>query len=270
MIAFEWNKHFITGLDKVDSQHKHLVEIVNRLGTMVIENIIDEDILRTILVELVEYTKYHFTEEQRIMSISSLDTRHILKHIEVHQKFIREIVSMASEHFEITSNSTRELFDYLMHWLAYHILGMDQEMARQIEYIKIGKKPSDAYTIVTQSQSDIAAPLLTALEGLFSQVSQKNIRLHVLNDSLEKKVKERTKKLEELNKSLEDISFTDQLTGIKNRRFAIETLVEIWEQTVTEDINLSCLMIDADNFKFINDNYGHDAGDFVLKELAIT
>lgn len=270
MEAFKWNKHFITGLNDVDNQHEHLVNLVNKLGTMVIENNFDESTIHIILNELVDYTTYHFDDEQKIMSFYKLDKRHISKHNIIHQNFIKDIQSLVSEEIENIEKSGRELFDYLMYWLAYHILGIDQEMAKQIDLIKSGAEPAEAYNIITDNQSNIAEPLLLALKGLFYQVSQKNAKLLNLNKTLEKKVYERTKELQELNKNLEEISFTDQLTGIRNRRYAIETLIKMWVNSVTENLNISCLMIDIDNFKSVNDLYGHDVGDTVIKTIAKT
>lgn len=66
------------------------------------------------------------------------------------------------------------------------------------------------------------------------------------------------------------LSITDSLTGIYNRRFTSEMLEYTIELCKRTDKTFSLIMIDIDNFKDINDNYGHNLGDNVLKELAIT
>ncbi len=58
------------------------------------------------------------------------------------------------------------------------------------------------------------------------------------------------------------------LTGLPNRRHAMRCLGLAWEESIKENSPLSCMMIDADGFKQINDNYGHDAGDEVLRQLS--
>jgi hemerythrin len=45
-------------------------------------------------------------------------------------------------------------------------------------------------------------------------------------------------------------------------------LAQAWEESLKENFPLSCMMIDADGFKQINDNHGHDAGDEVLRQLS--
>ena len=63
-------------------------------------------------------------------------------------------------------------------------------------------------------------------------------------------------------------SLTDQLTGLYNRRYLEEILEKIAASSVREKSLLGVLMIDVDYFKKVNDTYGHDAGDKVLKELS--
>ncbi len=63
---------------------------------------------------------------------------------------------------------------------------------------------------------------------------------------------------------------TDELTGLYNRRWAMEELRREWDKALELDEPLSVLVVDADGFKKVNDQHGHDVGDVVLKELAAT
>jgi diguanylate cyclase (GGDEF)-like protein len=80
-------------------------------------------------------------------------------------------------------------------------------------------------------------------------------------DKLKELVKERTR-------DLEDISVTDQLTNIYNRRKIDETLSFEIERASRGNDSFAIIMIDIDKFKNINDAYGHLKGDYVLKEIA--
>ena len=60
----------------------------------------------------------------------------------------------------------------------------------------------------------------------------------------------------------------DPLTGLYNRRYFEETFEKSWLNASQKDGDMSLLMLDLDHFKRLNDNYGHDAGDYVLKEVA--
>jgi len=63
-------------------------------------------------------------------------------------------------------------------------------------------------------------------------------------------------------------ALTDQLTGLYNRRYLEEILDKIAASTIRENSLLGILMLDVDYFKKVNDTYGHDAGDEVLRQLA--
>ncbi len=71
-----------------------------------------------------------------------------------------------------------------------------------------------------------------------------------------------------LMKRLEILAAIDELTGVLNRRFGIKRLNEEFDRSQRHSLPLSVAMVDIDNFKKINDTYGHPAGDFILKTLA--
>jgi len=58
------------------------------------------------------------------------------------------------------------------------------------------------------------------------------------------------------------------LTGLPNRRHAIQRLAQLWDESTKSGTPLACMMVDADGLKLVNDNYGHAAGDRMLQELA--
>lgn len=70
------------------------------------------------------------------------------------------------------------------------------------------------------------------------------------------------------NRRLHEASLTDPLTGFHNRRYAMEKLDHEWAVSSRSGRPLSCMMIDLDDFKQINDRHGHDAGDRTLVAIA--
>ncbi len=70
------------------------------------------------------------------------------------------------------------------------------------------------------------------------------------------------------NESLGDLSVRDGLTGLYNHRYLQEALFHEIERANRHDEPISCLMIDADDFKRVNDQYGHPFGDTMLKDIA--
>jgi diguanylate cyclase (GGDEF)-like protein/PAS domain S-box-containing protein len=73
----------------------------------------------------------------------------------------------------------------------------------------------------------------------------------------------------ELERRLEVMAMTDDLTGLNNRRYFTRKGTEEFRRARRYTSALSVIMLDVDRFKSINDTYGHAAGDYVLKELAI-
>jgi two-component system, cell cycle response regulator len=64
-------------------------------------------------------------------------------------------------------------------------------------------------------------------------------------------------------------AITDALTGLHNRRYMERHIGSLVEQSAAGGKPLAVLMLDVDHFKEINDTYGHDAGDEVLREFAL-
>ena len=270
MESFKWDKHFITGLADVDSQHQKLVGIINEFGKHLAQNETSFAEIERIFNELVEYTQYHFQEEETLMNDMGIDERHLSAHLLAHKTFVEEIITLHSQISADNPDSGKYLLEFLIHWLAYHILGTDQNMARQIEMIQAGAKASDAFDEQERAQDSSTKPLLAALNSLFNQVSKRNKELLELNQSLEEKVAERTQELLEANHHFKTLALTDVLTGLPNRRHAMRQLTALWDESLAHNTPLSCMMIDADHFKEVNDSYGHDAGDDVLCQLSST
>jgi diguanylate cyclase (GGDEF)-like protein len=67
---------------------------------------------------------------------------------------------------------------------------------------------------------------------------------------------------------LKHTGMTDALTGINNRRFFDQRICEEFERARRHQKALSCLFVDIDHFKKINDSYGHQSGDKVLRNVA--
>lgn len=89
----------------------------------------------------------------------------------------------------------------------------------------------------------------------------------------------RVRELEERNRDLEKLSYRDPLTGLYNRRFFDESLDKMIvggdespvldeRRANTDNREVGVIVVDADQFKHINDTYGHAAGDEVLKSVS--
>lgn len=73
-----------------------------------------------------------------------------------------------------------------------------------------------------------------------------------------------------LNRKLQIASLTDPLTGLPNRRHAMNRIQQSWAESPEQPRALSLAILDVDHFKRVNDEHGHDVGDLVLIEVART
>jgi len=130
------------------------------------------------------------------------------------------------------------------------------------------------YTII------VAVTLIAILSFLFVFLAvwlqkKSKEKLHEAYNELEVRIEERTKDLkattEELNnanRELELLAVTDGLTGLFNRRKFDEHFEAYLKISIREKQAISIIMIDIDYFKQFNDNYGHQAGDECLQNVA--
>jgi two-component system, cell cycle response regulator len=82
------------------------------------------------------------------------------------------------------------------------------------------------------------------------------------------RAKKYVNELEKLNKKLEDLAIRDGLTGLFNRRYLKDEMERVFSQATRYNFELSCILLDLDFFKKINDTYGHAFGDLVLVQFA--
>lgn len=101
------------------------------------------------------------------------------------------------------------------------------------------------------------------------KIKRKEKELINLNNSLESKILDRTKKLEDSKKAFELLATTDNLTQVHNRYSILERLNEEIKRNTRYSTSFCVLMYDIDHFKNVNDTYGHDVGDYILSKSTL-
>jgi diguanylate cyclase (GGDEF)-like protein len=119
------------------------------------------------------------------------------------------------------------------------------------DYIRLQRK------VYTQEHEN----KVRALEVLHrTQLAEQRV---VIEQQRNKELRHSLEQLEHLNQQTTEVSLTDELTGLRNRRYLMKHLAHTLRETA-----FSLAIVDLDYFKKINDTYGHDSGDTVLKEFA--
>ena len=148
------------------------------------------------------------------------------------------------------------------------------EVARQIK----GNKALPFIPIIMQTALDSTEDKVEGLEAGADDYITKPIDFAELKarlrsmlriKRLQEALEEREKELLEVNEQLRHMSQTDALTGLDNRRHLNERIDEMFAHAKRLEEPFSIVMCDLDKFKSVNDTYGHQAGDEVLKQLAL-
>lgn len=161
---------------------------------------------------------------------------------------------------------------YVLAWSAF-LLG-----SMIFAFNKLNILPSNTFTEnVVQVGSILEAILLSfALADRINferrmrfKAQAENLAMQIrANETLEMRVAERTQELVELNRKLQELSYTDPLTQSYNRRYLEEAAAREWQRCLRKSTEISVLMLDIDHFKQVNDRFGHDIGDNCLQAMA--
>lgn len=125
------------------------------------------------------------------------------------------------------------------------------------------------FSLQSTERKDEVGIIHNAIVSMVDRIRSHTVLLDDMNRSLAQKVEERTKELQDANVRLLELSTTDPLTLLPNRRYLEDHLHNIWELAKRQNVSVSIIMCDIDHFKRINDTYGHIIGDFVLKDIAL-
>ncbi|MHC4738293.1 MAG: GGDEF domain-containing protein [Planctomycetota bacterium] len=120
-----------------------------------------------------------------------------------------------------------------------------------------GESLADDYLICPVDFSSLAGFLRVGEQDMSVQAREAAVAVSV-DVSTEMKIRE-----------LERLATTDELTGLKNRRYIWEFSRQVIERAEKEDGRVTLLIFDIDDFKHYNDVYGHSAGDEILKQAAV-
>jgi diguanylate cyclase (GGDEF)-like protein/PAS domain S-box-containing protein len=142
-----------------------------------------------------------------------------------------------------------------------------EEMPKEVTVkLKAGLKKARTLRVnaspIMSTADDVKGALITFDD--ITSIESKNKELNRAMDKLEHSQREITRQ----NKELQVLATRDPLTNSLNRRSLFQGFDTLFEEAIEHDEVLSCIMVDIDHFKAVNDNFGHSVGDTVIKYLA--
>ena len=146
-------------------------------------------------------------------------------------------------------------------------LQIKYETERKEKEIEILKKSNSLKELEARRQSTFMVFLVIGfvLLAILAFFIYNQFRLKAYSNTI---IAQQNSELKDAYKKVELLASTDTLTGISNRRDIIKRFNHETDRFERNSNPFSIIMGDVDNFKSINDNYGHDCGDFVLKSIS--
>lgn len=200
--AFIWSDKYATGLETIDAQHRGLVDRINAFGDLIARGVAEGPVVSALLTDLVGYAHAHFFEEESLMMREGIDDRFLAQQQGQHQSFLTQVESMCAT---ASKDSSPALFRFLVGWLASHILGTDQQMARQLAHLSDGLSAAAAFEREYRPVDESSAVLLDAVDDLMHLIRARNEELERLNADLEQRVEARTADLSATNAELRTV-----------------------------------------------------------------
>ncbi|WP_417514337.1 putative bifunctional diguanylate cyclase/phosphodiesterase [Marinobacter sp.] len=275
---FPWNRNFETGIEKIDEQHKVLVEILNRLAWHFASSTSELE-CGHILDELLSYAAYHFRAEEEIWKASIGHEEMVKNHHDGHQLFFVQIQMYRSSD-EPDEKIMGELFNYLTRWLAFHILESDRRMALTIKALERGVSLSEAKKEVDGQLSGSVSVMVSALLEIYGKLSASTIQLMrekmarlKAEDELARLQSEKLDAALEMQASdherqLQFLAYSDPITGLMNRNGIVREIRSVIQQTHLAAESVALVLIDLDNFGNVNARFGEESADRLLGLLG--
>lgn len=121
----EWNQDYSVGIVELDNHHHKLFEILNDLFTLMAGGAEDEPIIR-VIEKLLEYTHYHFDEEEKIMLLMGYPD------LEQHRQLHHELIELLTDLYTEAENGmaifvATKIANIGLEWLKSHILAADHK-----------------------------------------------------------------------------------------------------------------------------------------------
>ncbi len=124
MTFFEWEDNFRVEIDTLDAQHKKIIELINNAHA-VLTGGGSPDKISEIIQELLDYTHYHFDNEEKLFEKHHYFDK--ASHKKEHEELSKKVLSLKKDLDEGKGVDAFELLAFLVDWLQDHVVGSDKK-----------------------------------------------------------------------------------------------------------------------------------------------
>ena len=122
MSYLQWTENLSVGVQRMDDHHKKLVDLINQVFDAMSGDATGT--VETVLSDLLDYTRYHFGEEEKLLEACGFPD--FIEHQAIHRGMVKEVLDMRQRYLDNPATvSAAETLDFLSKWLMRHIIAKD-------------------------------------------------------------------------------------------------------------------------------------------------
>jgi two-component system, cell cycle response regulator len=296
-----WQRSLVTGLaarelctllGNTRKEDAFTMGLLHDIG-LVASYIYNKDKASAILKEMEDNGRMELTDERNCLGIDHIEIGRLLAE---KWKLPEEIIQIMSHHHEEPANDTAHKYNSNKLFQIIYLGSLAGDIFYLGKKMESINKFNEGCQRLLGISADVADRLLQNIhpqlmevaayfditigsgntyEEILSMVNEEIVNVTISNEAIMhhltqafNREREMANRLEEANKNLQILANKDSLTGLYNRQFLNELLAKEWSRSERYDYPLSIILADVDDFKKINDSFGHQVGDIALIELS--